>query len=46
MQTEYDIVWFFLLGTICGWCLYGIILQLSYRFGIIEYKGIQRKEDK
>lgn len=26
-------------GFVLGWCTHGLMLQLAYRMGIVEYKG-------
>jgi hypothetical protein len=38
-MTTHEFVWTFILGTVFGWGMHSVILQIAYRFGIVEYKG-------
>lgn len=29
----------FIIGIMLGWLSYGIVLQIAYRRGIVEYRG-------
>jgi hypothetical protein len=37
----------FALGVFVGWYAHALVLQLAYRFGIVEYRGARNEcEDK
>ena len=38
--------YYILLGFILGYGIRDIALQLAYRFGIIEYKGLKQNENR
>ncbi|WP_158276414.1 hypothetical protein [Acidovorax sp. HMWF018] len=39
MALDYVLLIYFALGAVFGWCVHGLLLQLAYRMGIVEYKG-------
>ncbi len=43
-MTVHEFWWTLIIGIVIGWQTHGIIMQIAYYRGIIEYKGT--KHDK
>lgn len=40
-MTLHDL-WTLFVGIVLGWNLHGLVLQIAYRRGIVEYKGTKK----
>lgn len=38
-MTTFEFAWVLIVGIAIGWGAHSIVLQLAYRFGIVEYRG-------
>lgn len=44
-MSTHEFVWL-LVGIVIGWNAHSIVLQIAYRFGIVEYRGRRRTESE